>query len=145
MRNCAATKGSGLDARVEDLAWSRRPREPDAGVRDAIDEDDRRNPRQLRGWRRAQRTGRQAEAIAEADAAVDQSEAEILGEGRALQAVVENQHTGPRRDRRLGRRASVAGGETRRDAREQQRFVADLLGAVNDADRRRSLCAPAPP
>ena len=57
----------------------------------AAEHDQRPHERQLSRNRRAQRTGRNAEAVAEAGLAVDDGEGEVLDERRILQAVVENE------------------------------------------------------
>ena len=48
-----------------------------------------------------------------------------------MQAIVQDNNAGARRDRGLRGKAPVARDETGRDAGEQQRFVADRLGRVH--------------
>ena len=81
--------------------------------------------RKLRIERRAQRPGRDAAAIARAIVRVDGDERQVGRDATAVEAVVENDDGGAEALRQVCARKSVCADDRRRDARKQQRFVAD--------------------
>ena len=80
--------------------------------------------------RRPQRTGREHPAIADAAAAVEHRDDEVLGERRVLPAVVHDDGVGSGPRRRRGARRAIMGDDGGGDAGEQQRFVADRVGGL---------------
>ncbi len=94
------------------------------------DDDEHIRRRKLRIERRAQRTGRDAAAIARAIVRVDDDERQVGRDATAVEAVVENDDGGAEALRQVCARKSVCADDRRRDARKQQRFVADVVGAV---------------
>ena len=94
------------------------------------DDDEHIRRRKLRVERRAQRSGRHAAAIAGSIVRVDDDERQVGRDAAAVEAVVENDDGRAMTLRQVCARHSVCADDRRRDARKQQRFVADLVGAV---------------
>ena len=79
---------------------------------------------------RAQGTGRQQPAIAEADGPVDDGEREIAAKARILQSVIHHDQAGAAGEREHGPGRTVARHHRLGDARQQQRLVAGFGGAM---------------
>ena len=94
------------------------------------DHDQRLRAIELRAERRAQRPGRNDPAVADAAPGIDHQHGKILGQRRVLEAVVHDDDAGAGRDRRLRALHAVARNDGRRGARQQQRLVADVGGAM---------------
>ena len=80
----------GLEARADERLAGREGGDPRQRLVFAAEHDQGAHERQLRRNWRAQRAGRDAEAVAEAGLAVHDGESEVLDEARILQAVVED-------------------------------------------------------
>ena len=80
--------------------------------------------------RRPQRASREHPAIADAAAAVEHRDDEVLGERRVLPAVVHDDGVGSGLRRRRGARRAIMGDDGGGDAGEQQRLVADIGGGL---------------
>ena len=82
--------------------------------------------------RRSERSGRHRQAIAEATAAVDHGNSQVLGEPGVLQAVVHDDDGDGMRPRldRMRPRSAIARDQRRHNSSEQQRLVADVTGHV---------------
>ena len=78
----------------------------------------------------AQRPGRDHAAIADAVAAIDHHQRDIVRERRILEPVIEQQQIGAGSDRRTRRRNAIRADPARRCGSEQQRLIADLARAV---------------
>ena len=90
------------------------------------------------------RPGGNTKAVAKGRAGVNDGKLQILGEARILQAVVHDQDIGAVMDRLFGRGKAVGKDVAGRDARQQQRLVSDLFGAVRvDIDPERDGLRPA--
>ena len=93
--------------------------------------------RPLRGERRAQRSRRQAQAVADSDRAVDHRDGEVLDQGRVLQPVIHDDDAGAAAGAQRGAGWAVARDDRRKGAGEQQGLVADVSGRMHlriDAD-----------
>ena len=109
------------------------------------DHQQRVGARELRIERRPQGSGRKHARIAEAAPSVDDRQGEILGERCILQAVVHDDDAGAGRARGLRASDAVARDDGRRHARQQQRLVADLRGAIGYGRPRVSARRRLPP
>ncbi len=113
--------------------------------------------RPLRGKRRAQRSGREAQAVADARLAVDDGDRQILGERRVLQAVVHDDDARAARDgepragragrarRRSGRRARAGAARRRRRRAVAGRVDQNRPGeaaAIAAGEEERALAQP---
>ena len=87
--------------------------------------DQRPHERELRRNRRAQRTSRNAEAVAEARLAVHDGKGEVLDEPGVLQAVVKNENIRAGFDRASRASDPIRPDPARRELGQQQRLVAD--------------------
>ena len=85
---------------------------------------------ELRVERRAQGAGRKDATIADAAAAVDDRDGQVLHQRRILQAVIHDDDAGALRFRQRRAGDAVARNDRGRHARQQQRLVADLRGVI---------------
>ena len=90
------------------------------------DDDQRVGASELGSKRRAQRAGGDDRAVADAAPAVNDQNRKILVQRWILEPVVHDNDVGPRGNCRGCARNPVARNDGWRDARKQQRFVADL-------------------
>ena len=105
--------------------------------------DERVGMADLRRERRAQRPGREDEAVADPALRVDDDEGEILPERRILEAVVHDHDIGAELGEELRTGRAVDGDHGRRELRQEQRFVAHLLGGVNSDGNAKRPALPA--
>ncbi len=98
--------------------------------RAVADQDDGIGPGEATGDRFAQRPGRNASAITETLAGVDDQQGDVFDQGGVLKAVVHQHQSGAGIRRRDGAGDPVAGDDGRQVAREQQRLVAHIRNAV---------------
>jgi len=97
------------------------------------DDEERLRMIELDAERRPQRTGRNDVAVADAAAAIEEDDREILLERGILQPVVHHDDAGAGELREFRAGDAVARDDGRSETSQQQRFVADLRGVV---DRR---------
>ena len=95
------------------------------------DDDERLRLRDLRFQRRSQRTRRNDAAVADAAAAIDEQDREILGERRVLKPVVHDDDVRAGEPRGFCARHAVARDDGRRKARQEQRLVTDGGGRMD--------------
>src|SRR6202023_2069952 len=94
------------------------------------DDDNGLGARDLDFERRPQGTSRNDAAVADAAAAVDHKDGEILAQRRILESVVHDDDTSAAGTRRAGAGDSVAGDDGGRKSRQHQRLVADIGGMM---------------
>ena len=90
------------------------------------DDDQRLGAVKLQAERRPQRAGRNNVAVADAAAAIDDNDAEVLGERGVLQAVVHHHDAGAGELREFRAGDAVARDDGGREPGQQQRLVADV-------------------
>ena len=90
------------------------------------DDHERLRARDLDLERRPQRACRNDAAVADAAAAVDQKDGEVLDQRRILESVVHDDDAGAGGARQAGAGDAVAGDDGRRKPRQHQRLVADV-------------------
>src|SRR5262249_36852020 len=122
----------GRKPRPEQRTFSRLSRHHDGGrgVADRTDQDDRVGVLKLSVEWRTQRTGRNHLPIANPAAAVDDEHGEVLGERGILEAVVHYDDAPSGSNRGLRSCGAVMRDDRGRLAREQQRLVANVGGAI---------------
>ena len=85
---------------------------------------------ELRRQRRAQRTSRNDVSVADTAHAIDHQDGKVFGQRRVLEAVIHHDDGRTRGDRVPRARGAIARHDRRSDAPEQQRLVADVVGAM---------------
>ena len=117
----------GFEAPVEDpYAVTARDLEERSGIGRRADHDKGLRARHLHVEGRAQGTGRNHPAVADAATTVDHEDREILDQRRILKAVVHNDDGGAIASRHRCARDALARHDGGREPRQQERLVADI-------------------
>ena len=124
---CRQHAALGFETSVEEPhAITARDLEQGVGAVRRSDDDKRLRARHLHVEGCAQRTGRDHPAVADAAAAVDQEDRQVLDQRRILKAVVHHNDGGAAPLRRRCARDALARNDGGREPRQEERLVADV-------------------